>query len=103
MAANNRFIIGKVTENEKMEVEKIYKRKLALESLARLWGSNRNESYDGEPNIVRLIDELGEVQFAMRMWWTDVAKKYGWTYERDYVWEIDFSTNEITIEKRTSI
>lgn len=100
MNGDNRFIIGTVTDNEKKEIEKIYKRKLALESLARLWKGEQEDNQLNDSMLNRLLDELGEVSFAMRKWWSDISKKYAWKYGNNYVWEIDFNTNEIIIEKK---
>ena len=85
---------------EEEEIEKIYKRKLALESLARLWKGDQKDNQLNDSMLNRLLDELGEVSFAMRKWWINISKKYDWKYGNDYVWEIDFDTNNIIIEKR---
>lgn len=103
MSDSNRFIIGVVTNNERTEIEKLYKRKLALESLARLWGNEQKDIHISNETGKRLLDELGEVHFAMEKWWKNIAKKYNWSYDKNYAWAIDFGTNEIMIEKRETI
>ena len=77
-----------------MEIEKIYKRKLALESLARLWKGEQDDNQLNDSMLNRLLDEMGEVSFAMRKWWEDISKKYAWEYGSNCIWEIDFNTNE---------
>lgn len=99
---DERFVLGTVTNDEKKEIEKIYKRKLALESLARLWKGEQDDNQLNDSMLNRLLDEMGEVSFAMRKWWGDISKKYAWEYGSNCIWEIDFNTNEIIIRKKDS-
>lgn len=65
----------------------------------------RSEQDDNQLNdsmLNRLLDEMGEVSFAMRKWWGDISKKYAWEYGSNCIWEIDFNTNEIIIRKKDS-
>ena len=101
MSTIKRITLGTVTEAEKAEIEKMYKRKLGLESLAKTLTSSEEKAFDVNSEMSsKLVDELGTVTIAMQSWWREIAKKYGWSYAKEDTWGIDFSTNEVVLEHR---
>lgn len=83
-------IIGKVTEEEKNEIMKLFEQKSALKSLAITLAENKippdNRLHE------RLIKDLGEVEVKYQNWWDRMAKKYAWEGSE---WNINFNTCEI--------
>lgn len=78
--------VGVVTEKEKQEIQDIYERKVALESLLNIIDSDKDYVYN------KLINDYSSTLFKFNKWWDDMANKYQWIGSQ---FQIDFSTNEI--------
>lgn len=83
--------IGIVTEEEKLEILKLYERLNGLEELAKIIDASNNDLYE------RLILDVGHTKQLYQDWWNKMSQKYNWQSTEDGKWSIDFNTNEITL------
>ena len=78
-------LVGKVEEDEKIELMELVEKKSALENL-KLLDLNKEKSEKVEK----------ELQFLIQNWWNNKSEKYIWKGKgSDKNWEISFSTGEI--------
>lgn len=82
-------LVGKVTEEEKMEIRTLFERRNGLNELAKVITINDNALYE------KLIKDMGETSMKFQDWWNRMAEKYTWERLENGNWEIDFSTNDI--------
>ncbi len=82
-------VIGKVTEDERDEIQSIYGRRNGLNELAKILTADNEELYN------RLVTDLGEVTLKFQEWWSATSEKYAWPRAEDGHWEIDFNTCRI--------
>ena len=84
-------IIGKVTEEEKKEIETIFERKNALYELAKIIDADNASLYE------KLVKDLGVTNAKYQAWWDEMAGKYNWESAENGRWEINFKTCEIIL------
>lgn len=84
-----RKLIGKVTEEEKREIQQLFERQSGLNELAKILTADNDVLYE------KLVKDLGETGFKFQDWWDRMAELYQWERADDAHWEIDFVTNEI--------
>lgn len=86
---------GKVTEEERDQIKKLYLRKTALtdlfSTLSKVNPANSAEFYD------KVVMDYGETVTAFQSWWETTAQKYGWPSKEGGSWKIDFETCEISL------
>lgn len=82
-------IIGKVTKDEKREIQQLYERRNGLKELALIIKIEESEIYE------KLIQDLGETGIKFQSWWDRMAQKYNWESAENSNWEINFDTCEI--------
>lgn len=82
-------IVGKVTEEEKNEIQRLFERRNGLNELAAILTADNNELYE------KLIKDMGETGTKFQSWWNTMAQKYQWESSEDGNWEINFDTCEI--------
>ena len=81
-------LVGKVEEDEKIELMELVEKKSALENL-KLLDLNKEKSEKVEK-------ELQNIQFLIQNWWNNKSEKYIWKGKgSDKNWEISCSTGEI--------
>ena len=81
-------LVGKVEEDEKIELMELVEKKSALENL-KLLDLNKEKSEKVEK-------ELQNIQFLIQNWWNNKSEKYIWKGKgSDKNWEISISTGEI--------
>lgn len=85
----NRKIVGKVTEEEKKEIQRLYERKNGLNELAKILSPENSELYE------KLVVDMGETQSRFQTWWNRMSNKYEWESIDGGNWEIDFDTSDI--------
>lgn len=83
-------LVGKVTEEEKREIEILYEKKTALQNLLKI----KLEREDKE----KISAELKSVEQLMEQWWKDKSEKYTWRSRPNGKWQILFATCEILLE-----
>ena len=86
-----RKVVGKVTPEERDEIQKLFERKNGLTELAKIVNANDTELYE------KLVKDMGETGTKFQKWWDSKAKQYGWESHPKGNWEIDFQTCEITL------
>lgn len=82
-------VVGKVTEEEKNEIEALFERKNGLNELAKILKPDDVELYE------KLIKDMGSTNIKFQAWWDNMSKKYQWEGTENGSWEINFNTCEI--------
>ena len=78
--------IGKVSTEERDEIQKLFERRNGLSELAKILTSENNDLYE------KLIKDMGETSIKFQSWWDSMAAKYNWEADQNGHWEIDFNT-----------
>lgn len=81
--------IGKVSEEEKVEIQTLFERRNGLNELAKIVTADNEALYE------KLVKDLGETGAKFQSWWDGMAQKYQWESADNGNWEIDFNTNDI--------
>lgn len=87
----NRKIVGRVSEEEKNDIQTLFERRNGLNELAKILTQDNTELYE------RLVKDLGETSTKFQQWWDTMSSKYQWESAPNGNWEIDFQTNEIIL------
>lgn len=87
----NKKVVGKVTEEEKSQIQALFERRNGLNELAKILSPDNVELYE------RLVKDLGETTTKFQQWWDDMSTKYQWEGVENGNWEINFQTNEISL------
>lgn len=83
-------VIWTLTGNEKIEIQNLYEKKLALENLINVIDPLNEIIYN------KLITDYGKIMRLFQKWWSDTSQKYNW--ESGINWAIDFETNDVIVE-----
>ena len=83
--------IGKVTPEERNEIQTLFERRNGLNELANILTSDNEELYE------KLVKDLGDTGIKFQNWWDRMAQKYQWESAEGGNWEINFSTCEILL------
>lgn len=83
--------IGKVTEQERNEIQALFERRNGLNELAKILTADNAELYE------RLVKDMGETGTKFQNWWDTMAQKYNWESAENGHWEINFDTCEIIL------
>lgn len=81
--------IGRVTEEEKNEIQTLFERRNGLNELAQILTAENEALYE------KLVKDLGETGVKFQDWWRLMGEKYNWESVDGGNWEIDFDTCEI--------
>lgn len=84
-------IVGRVTPEEKQEIQTLFERRNGLNELAKILTPDNVELYE------RIVKDLGETTTKFQSWWNRMADKYQWENTPDGNWEINFDTCEIIL------
>ena len=82
-------LIGKVTPEERNEIQTLFERRNGLNELANILTSDNEELYE------KLVKDLGNTGIKFQNWWDRMAEKYQWESAENSSWEINFDTCEI--------
>lgn len=83
--------IGKVTEQERNEIQALFERRNGLNELAKILTADNAELYE------RLVKDMGETGTKFQNWWDSMAQNYQWESAEGGHWEINFDTCEIVL------
>lgn len=83
--------IGRVTEEERNEIQSLFERKNGLSELAKILTTDNAELYE------RLVKDMGETGIKFQNWWDRMYRKYQWENAEGGHWEINFDTCEIIL------
>lgn len=81
--------VGKVTEEERNEIQTLFERRNGLQELAKIIKADDAELYE------KLVKDLGETGTKFQIWWNSMGKKYNWESAPNGNWSINFETCEI--------
>lgn len=84
-------VIGKVTEQERNEIQALFERRNGLAELAKILTADNAELYE------RLIMDMGETGSKFQNWWDTMSQNYQWESVEGGHWEINFDTCEIVL------
>ena len=82
-------IIGRVTEEEKNEIQALFERRNGLNELSQILTVENEALYE------KLVKDLGETGAKFLNWWNRMGEKYNWESAEGGNWEIDFETCNI--------
>lgn len=85
-------IIGRVTEEEKNEIQALFERRNGLNELSQILTV---ETVENEALYEKLVKDLGETGAKFQNWWNRMGEKYNWESAEGGNWEINFETCEI--------
>ena len=86
-------VVGKVTEEEKGEIQQLFERRNGLNELAKILTADNTELYE------KLVSDLGETGIRFHASWDRMSAKYQWEAIEGGNWEINFDTCEIYLVK----
>jgi CXXX repeat modification system protein len=87
--AMTKKLVGKVTPEERAEIQALFERRNGLNELAKILTADNNELYE------KLVKDMGETGTKFQNWWDRMAEKYKWESAENGNWEINFDTCEI--------
>ena len=82
-------IVGKVTAEEKDEIQSLFERRNALSELAKIIDANNEELYE------KMVRDIGSTGSKFQNWWDRMGEKYQWKGSENGHWEINFDTCEV--------
>jgi CXXX repeat modification system protein len=86
-------LVGKVTEEEKNEIQSLFERKNGLAELAKILNADNTELYE------KLVKDMGETNTKFQKWWDEMSEKYQWRGTETGSWEINFDSCEIFLNE----
>lgn len=81
--------VGIVTEEERDEIQKLFRRHSGLADLAKIVTADNVELYE------KVVNDLGETNTKFQDWWNKKGEKYNWESADNGRWQINFDTCEI--------
>lgn len=87
-----RKLVGKVTPEERNEIQTLFERRNGLNELAKILTDDNNELYE------KLVKDMGNTSTKFQNWWDRMSQKYKWESREDGNWEINFETCEIFLK-----
>ena len=88
-------LVGKVTVEEKNEIQSLFERRNGLTELAKILSADNAELYE------KLVKDMGETGTKFQQWWNSMSQKYNWESCEGGNWEINFESCEIFLVCRT--
>ena len=82
-------LVGRVTPEEKDEIQRLFERRNGLNELAMILTPDKEELYE------KLVKDMGETGVRFQQWWNTASQKYNWEMTENGNWEINFETCEI--------
>lgn len=82
-------LVGKVTEEEKKEIQFLFERRNGLNELAKILTADNDILYE------KLVKDMGDTSSKFQGWWDRMAQKYDWERSDNGHWEINFDSNDI--------
>ena len=67
---NMKKLVGKVTIEEKNEIQSLFERRNGLTELAKILSADNAELYE------KLVKDMGETGTKFQQWWDGMAQKY---------------------------
>lgn len=83
--------VGRVSPEERSEIQKLFERKNGLAELAKIVDASNVDLYE------KLVKDMGETGTKFQQWWDTMSQKYQWESAEGGNWEINFETCEIML------
>lgn len=77
--------VGRVTEEERDEIQSLFERRNGLNELAKTLTVENPALYD------KLVKDMGKTATKFQSWWDRMSVKYQWESAANGNWEIDFN------------
>lgn len=81
--------VGIVTQEERDEIQTLFKRHSGLSDLAKIISTDNRDLYE------KVVNDLGETNTLFQNWWNTKGEKYNWEFVEKGRWQINFETCEI--------
>jgi CXXX repeat modification system protein len=91
----NETSCGKVSDEERDEIQKLFARKTALGEVVQ--AMSRMDPKQIEAMYEKVIADLGETSLKFHRWWEETAKRHGWPAIEGAKWNINFETCEVVL------
>lgn len=91
--------VGKVTEEDRDEIQSLFERKNGLIELFKSLDAVGRRELDNNPLYEKIIADLGKVSTKFQGWWDEKSVKYNWEKVKGCHWQIDFETCDIYLVK----
>jgi CXXX repeat modification system protein len=88
-------IIGKVTVEERDEIQALFERKNGLAELSTTLSSSGAEIQD--ELYEKVVKDMGSTSTKFKLWWEKKSSEYSWENVPGGNWEINFETCEIIL------
>jgi CXXX repeat modification system protein len=88
-------LVGKVTEEERDEIQALFERKNGLKELTRSLVDIDRKELENSTLYEKLVTDMGRVSTRFQEWWDEKSEKYKWESAPGGHWEIDFETCDI--------
>ena len=82
-------IVGRVTVEEKNEIQMLFERRNGLNELAKILTPENESLYE------KLVKDMGDTGLKFQNWWNCMNEKYRWESVEGGNWEINFETCDI--------
>ena len=86
---NGEVCCGKVTSEERDEIRRLFRRKIALTELFGTIDPQRKELYE------RVLDDMGQTMISYQKWFELRANQYSWPASSNGKWRVDFDSCEV--------
>lgn len=77
--------VGRVSEEERDEIQALFERRNGLIELAKILTADNSALYD------KLVKDMGETSTKFQDWWDRMGAQYQWESADNGSWEIDFN------------
>lgn len=91
-----KITVGKVSPEERDEIQKLFERKNGLAELAKIVNADNKALYE------KLVTDMGETSMKFQKWWDNMSLKYQWKKIDNGKWEINFDTCEVSLVNEES-
>ena len=96
----NGKIVGKVSYEERDEIQALFERKNGLTELVRSLAEADDEVLRNSHFYERIVADMGKTVTGYQQWWSDKARIYGWDKIEGYQLELNFDTCQIFLRKQ---
>jgi len=92
-------IIGTITYKERDELQALIEKKNGLTELVRSLVEENNAMLQNNLFYEKIIADLGLTVTKQQQWWDSKSEQYHWIRKAGYMWNVNFSTGEITLRE----
>lgn len=88
------YFLSQIREIEKCEIENLNERRNSLIELKNIINSNTQSEL-----IANINSDINDLQKSIVKWWSDIAAKYKWEYDKRDEFLVDFNENNVFLKK----